>query len=234
MNLLWGRCIAFAKVLRLATLQLVGRRFWLFPLFPLAWPLFQIVLLLTGGNREPFEPLAAQNTLIGMPMAVLALFLGARVIAGEIESRSLEIAYTVPGGTERLWLLRLAAAWLLVVASGLLLALVTFVFLTPFPPMALYGAIQGATFYLVLSMGMAALFRSEVAGLIATAAVLGLNLLLSQLLISPFWNPLSRPNADAAQLFESAVKNRLGFLIVCFFLVALAFARAARREKMLS
>lgn len=225
-------------LLRLAAYQLAGRRLWILVLLPLVWPLFQAVLLLTGGRTESFAPVAAQNTLIGLPTTVLALFLGVRVIAGEIDGRSLEIAYTVPGGAHRLWLAKLLAAWLLLVGSLLVLAGVTFLFFTAFPLAALYGALQAASFYLVVAMGLATLTRSEVAGALSAVAVLGLNGLLTgfgdnQLRISPFWNPLAVRQVESSQLFAWTLQNRIGVLLAIAALCGLAFSRAERRETML-
>ena len=157
----WGPDVG---LLRLALLVVGGRRFWLLPLLPLLWLLFQAGVLLIVGGGEGFGPAAAQGALIGLPLTLLAAFLGIRIIAGEIDGRNLEIAYTVPGGCERVWWAKLFASVLILVTSEVLLAGVTFTFFTPFPWSALYGAMQAALFYLVLSMAMATLFRSEAAG----------------------------------------------------------------------
>lgn len=226
------------RLMRLAALQLAGRRFWILPLLPLLWLAVQAVLLLLG-TREGFEPAAAQNTLIGLPVAVLAVFLGVRIVAGELDQRSLEIAYTVPGGAHRVWLTKLAAALAMLVASMVLQAAVVYVFFTPFPMVvALYGALQAVLFYLVVSMGLATLFRSEVAGAMATAALLGLNGLIAgfgenQVRVSPFWNPLALGEVDPGEVLARAVQNRIGFVLVVAAVVAMTFGRAERREKML-
>ena len=109
---------------------------------------------------------------------------------------------------------------------------------TPFPWSALYGAMQAALFYLVLSMGMATLFRSEAAGAMGIAAVLGFNGLISgfgeqQLRISPFWNPYALENADPVELFAWTLQNRVGIILATAAILALAFMRANRRERML-
>ena len=225
-------------VLRLSAVLLAGRRYWLLPLLPLLWLAVQAILLLAGAATG-FERDAAQNTLIGMPVAVLAVFLGGRIITGELDQRSLEIAYTVPGGAHRVWLGKLAAAGLLLLASLALMASVTFAFFTSFPVLqSLYGAGQGVAFYLVAAMGLATLFRSEVAGALTTTGLLGLNGLITgfgenPLRISPFWNPLSVDRADADQMLAMSVQNRIGIALAIAAIVALTFARAERREKML-
>ncbi len=219
-------------VLRLSAVLLAGRRYWLLPLLPLVWLTIQAALLLAG--RPTLEPAAAQNTLIGVPVAVLAVFLGGRIITGELDQRSLEIAYTVPGGAHRVWLGKLAAAALLLLASMALLAIFTFSFFTDFPILqSLYGAAQGVAFYLAAAMGFATLFRSEVAGALATIGLLGFNGLINPLPISPFWNPLSVDRADAEQMLAMSVQNRIGIALAIAAIVALTFARAERREKML-
>lgn len=226
-----------SELVHLAALTLAGHRFWLLPLLPLGWLAFQAAALLLGAEAR-LEPASAQGALIGFPLTLLAVFLGVRIIAGEIDGRSLEIAYTVPGGCQRVWWAKLLAAWLLLVAGELLLAGATFVFFTAFPWSALYGALQAATFYLVLSMAMATLLRSEAAGAMAAAAILAVNGLLTgfgdnQLRISPFWNPHAVDSSDGAEVFAWTLQNRVGVLLAVAGITALAFMRANRRERML-
>ena len=226
-------------LLRLALLVLAGRRFWLFPFLPLLWLLFQAGVLIIGAE-EGFTPASAQVALVGLPLTLLAAFLGLRIIAGEIDGRSLEIAYTVPGGCERVWWAKLLASTLVLLASETLLVAGTYFFFTPLPWSALYGALQPALFYLVLAMGMATLFRSEVAGAMGVAAILGLDLLISgfgtnPVRISPFWNAaVAIDNADdAAQLVAWSLQNHIGVLLASAAILGLAFMRANRRERML-
>lgn len=221
----------------LAAITVAGHRFWLLPLIPLAW------LGLVGGAAwlgladDEFEPASAQGALIGLPLTVLAVFLGVRVIAGEADNRSLEIAYTVPGGCNRVWRAKLAGAVLLLLIAEGLLGTAAWLFFTPFPLHALYGALQPAVFYMVLAMALATLFRSEIAGAMVTAVVLAFNGLMSgfgvrQLRVSPFWNPLAA-EGDAATLLAAAVQNRIGVALATAGVLALAFMRANRRERML-
>ncbi|MCE2558206.1 MAG: hypothetical protein J4F98_06190 [Acidobacteria bacterium] len=220
-------------VLRTSAVLLAGRRYWLLPFLPLVWLGIQAVMLLAG-MRPSVEPAAAQNSLIGVPVAVLAIFLGGRTITGELDQHSLEIAYTVPGGAHRVWLGKLIAAILILLSSLILLATFTYAFFTDFPVLqSLYGATQGVVFYLAAAMGFGTLFRSEVAGSLATIGVLGLNRLLGSFRISPFWNPLAVEEADAAQMLALNVQNRIGVALAIAAIVALTFTRAERREKML-
>lgn len=221
--------------IRVSAVLVAGPRYWLLPLLPLVWLALQAGLLIAG-RAASFEPAASQNTLIGLPLAVLAVILGGRIIGSELDQRTLEIAYTVPGGAHRVWLGKLAAAGLMLLASLSLMATVTFVLFTPFPIIqTLYGASQGAAFHLVTGMGLATLFRSETAGAMATIAVLALNLRTAQagLRTSPFWNPLTVEGADADRLLAMAVQNRIGIALVIAAILALTFSRAERREQML-
>ena len=228
---------AHLTLFRLAALTVSGNWFWLLPLLTLLWPAALAVATLLG-MRGGFEPDAAQG-IMAVPMTALAVFLGVRVIAGEIDGRSLEIAYTVPGGCERVWWAKLAGAMLLLIVAEALLAVTVYIFfVSDFPLGALYGALQAATFYLVLAMATATLFRSEVAGAMVTVAVLVLNGMVTgfggnQARISPFFNPLAARSADAVELLGWTVQNRIGIALVMCGIVSLAFMRANRRERML-
>jgi len=226
-------------IVRLSAVLIGGPRYWLLPLLPLPWLALQAILLVTG-RKTGFEPAAVQNILVGTPLSALAVFLGSRIIAGELDEHTLEIAYTVPAGAHRVWLGKLAAAGLILLASLSLMAVLTFTFFTGFPVVqTLYGAAQGAGFCLALTMGLATLFRSGTSGTVATIGLLGLGAVIPPLFalllrISPFWNPLTVQGADADQLLAMAVRNRIGYALVIAAIVALTFARAERRERMLS
>ena len=233
----WRHLAASLTLYRLAAISVAGHRFWLLPLLPLGWLAVLAAAMLLGIGGGEFEPMSAQGDLIGLPLTVLAIFLGLRVIAGEIDGRSLEIVYTVPGGCERVWWAKLAGATLMLVLAEALLAAVAWSFFTVFPPMALYGALQAAIFYLVLAMATATLFRNEVAGALTTVAILALNGFVTgfgsvQLRFSPFWNPLAA-DGDPQQVLAATVQNRIGVALVAAGILSLAFMRANRRERML-
>jgi ABC-type transport system involved in multi-copper enzyme maturation permease subunit len=216
--------------------MMAGRRYWLLPLLPLAWLVFLQLELFSFFNVSPE---AVQGLVLGVPMSLLGIFLGIRVIAGEIDDRSLELAYTVPGGSERLWRIKLIAAVTMLLVMEATLALVTVTLITGFPLGALYGAFQAACFYLVLSLSLATLFRSQIGGGVFTVILLGINGALTgfgnvQLRGSPFFNPYVIVGADSTDLLAWTVQNRIGMLLLMAGILSLAFMRANRRERMLS
>ena len=230
------------RFLRHAWSVMAGSRYWLLPILPLGWLVVQKIYLVI--NEVNYLPEEVQGPLLGAPLTAIGIFLGMRIIAGEIDDRSLEVAYTVPGGPERLWLIKLGAAMLMLISAEILLALGVWLFFTTFPPGALYGALQAATFYLVLSMALGTLFRGEAAGAIVTLGVLGLNGLLTQfgdnqIRISPFYNPYlfttgnSNQYTSAEEILAWTIQNRAGMALAMAAIAALAFMRANRRETML-
>jgi hypothetical protein len=96
--------------------------------------------------------------------------------------------------------------------------------------------------YLVLAMALSTLFRSEATGALVTVGVLSLNALFtdfgdSQGRLSPFWNPAVpslQEQHGAAEVLARTVQNRIAMVLIIAAIVALTFARAERREKMLS
>lgn len=228
------------QLVRLSTRISGGRLFWLVPLMPLLWPLILVVAQLLGDGRTFNE--ADAMRVIAVPLAVLAIALGARVIAGEIDRRTLEIAYTVPGGASRIWTAKLLSAAFWLGVAELPLMLVTWLFFTAVPLDAIYTAYQAAIVYLVLSLGLAAVTRSEVTGVLVTLVLLFINGLFTgfgdhQQRWSPFWNQaalLRLDRFDPADIQTWTIQNRLFMVLLVAALVALAYARAERREKMLS
>jgi hypothetical protein len=165
---------------------------------------------------------------------ILGIGFGVRIIAGEMDFRTLEIAYTVPGGAHRVWLAKLFSATLLLVAAEALLALATLT-LTDYPLSALYGALQAAIFYMVLAMAFSALFKGEAVGALMTVVVLLINFPIQggNLVISPFFNPENLALLDEADILAKTVRNRIGYLLVIAAIAALSFGRAESREKIL-
>ena|SRR5690606_21313379 len=234
-----ARAIGDTAVLLGLSLRLqLGKRSFVVPLLALLWPAYQALTLVAGWRSQSFDSAEAQNALIGFPLTVLAIGLGVRIIAAEIEQRTLEVTYTVPGGASRVWISKLGAAALVLLAAEALLAIVTAAFFTPYSPGALYGALQGAVFYLVLAAGLGALFRSEITAALVAGVVLAANGFLTGFgnvpsRWSPLFNPLGVQNASPADVLAWTVQNRIGVAIAIAALVALSCARAERRETLL-
>jgi len=189
--------------------------------------------------EESFEPVHAQNVLIGVPLCILAIGLGVRIIANEMDRRTLEIAYTVPGGCHRIWLAKMMASIMILLLSECLLAMITYVVFTPFPVSALYGAFQATFFYLVSAMALAALCKSEITGAMVSTVLISLNGLLTgfgglQSRVSPFFNSLALRESANLDVTAYLVQNRIGFVLIVAGITALAFSRAENREKLLS
>jgi len=229
-----GRWSDQLRLIHHSARNLGGRWFWLAPLLPLLWLGFQYISVILEWRPTSWEMVDAQNKLIGFPLAILGAGLGVRVIAGEIDRRTLEIAYTVPGGAHRVWLSKMAAAFLILVVTEAVAALATFVFLTPFPLSSLYGALQSAVFFMVLSMGLGALLKSEAAGAMVCAGVLTLALMISPLRVSPFFNIELASNLETVERVARLVQNRVGYVILTVAVMLLTFGRAEQRERLLS
>lgn len=229
-----GRLMDALRLVQHSARTVGGRWFWLAPLLPLPWIGFQYLSVVLGWRDTSWEIADAQNTLIGFPLTVLGGVLGVRVIAGEIDRRTLEIAYTVPGGAHRVWLSKLAAGFLILLVTEVLAALTTWMFCTSFPLNTLYGALQPAVFFMVLAMGLGALLKSESAGAMVCAGILTLALMTTMLRISPFYNIELLPELETVERLARLTQNRVGYTIVTAVVMLLTFSRAEQRERMLS
>lgn len=202
-------------------------------LLPCVLPLLFYVIAVLSPGSSGFDETAVPGLLIGLPVSVVAVFLGVRVVAGEIDQGTLEVAYTVPGGAWKVWTPKLVAAAAILAASMVPSAAVVFFLLTGFPLDALYAAYQGALFHLAVATGMAAWCRGEISGALATAPILMLSFLTWQSRISPFWSVVAAGNQEPEEVLAAAVQNRIGYALAIAAVIALAYARANRREKML-
>jgi hypothetical protein len=231
------RIRSYLRLTRLSAQLVSGRRFWIAMLLPLFWPAFQAFLLLVGWRNVGVEEAGVQG-LMGFPLTVLAIGLGIRIIAGDMDRRTLEIAYTVPGGCQRVWLAKMVACFLMLTGSEILLALVTLIFFSSVPLTALYGALQASVFYMIAGMAFAAFFRNEITGAMAAAALLALNGFfagfgVNKMRISPFFNPLAIQDRDVTAVFAWTLQNRILFILLIAAITLLTFSRVERREKML-
>jgi ABC-type transport system involved in multi-copper enzyme maturation permease subunit len=240
-NRLRGKIKDYLRLTHLSIQLIAGRRFYITVLLPLLWPAFQVFLLLVGWRQSEIEAVEVQS-LIGLPLVIYAIGLGIRIIASEVDRRTLEIAYTVPGGSHRIWLAKMTACFCLLLFSEVLLAIVTLILFTSFPFVSFYGAFQAAVFYMVVGMAFAALFRSEISGAMATALFLTVNFLIDSggvnmvsdinHRISPFFNPLAF-DSNMTDVSAYTIQNRILFIIVILAITLLTFSRVERREKML-
>ncbi len=231
----------YLRLTHLSIQLIAGRRFYITVLLPLLWPAFQVFLLLVGGRQSEIEAVNVQ-TLIELPLVIYAICLGIRIIASEVDRRTLEVAYTVPGGSHRIWLAKMTASFCLLLFSEVLLAIVTLILFTSFPFVSFYGALQAAVFYMVVGMAFAAFFRSEISGAMATALLLTINIIyglgssvssnVSLMRLSPFFNPLAI-DSNMTDVSAYTIQNRILFIIVISAITLLTFSRVERREKML-
>lgn len=222
------------RMLHLAAKLLAGRFYPAVPAFVLVWPALMWLFLLAGNPPNGYRPPQALSWLIGLPLGMFGAALGVRVIAGEIDRRTLEIAYTIPGGAWRLFAWKLVAGLPLILWAEALLAAAAFLLFTDFPAGALYGAFQIGYFYLVVGMAAGALAKSEITGAMIAFGAVYLGWLAGWLRISPFFDPTVWTDRDDATRLAWAVQNRLGMLLAAVALTALAFGRAERRERLLS
>jgi hypothetical protein len=124
--------------------------------------------------------------------------------------------------------------FLILIVAEALLALATYVFCTAFPWSTLYGSLQGAVFFMVLSMGFGALLKSEAAGAMVCAGVLTIALMTTSLRVSPFFNIEVLQDLEAIDRIARLVQNRIGYVLITAAVMLLTFGRAEQRERLLS
>lgn len=211
---------------------LAGRKFWIIIFLPLLWLVIRALFIIFGSA----EKLGPENAhyLMSIPLSVVGMGLGIRIIAGEIDSRTLEIAFTVPGGCHRIWLAKIATAVSMLLVSEILLTLCTMIFFTSVTPGTFYGVLQGSVFYLIMGMAFSTFFRSEITGAMGIIVLFAINLMIGAgSRVSPFFNPLAMESTEKAQALSYTVQNRIFFLIFIAVVTLLTFSRVERREKML-
>jgi hypothetical protein len=222
----------YSRIMLYSARLVAGRKFWIVVFLPLLWLVIRAAYIMFGGG----EKLGPENAhyLMSVPLSVVAIGFGIRLIAGEIDSRTLEIAYTVPGGCHRVWLAKIVTSVSMLIFSEMLLTLFTTIFFTSVTPGTFYGVLQGTVFYLIAGMAFSTFFRSEITGAMATAVLFVFNLFIGPgSRISPFFNPLALDNAEKSQMVSYTIQNRIFFIIFMAVVALMTFSRVERREKML-
>lgn len=243
MKNVWAKVTQWFELIRLAMVAIAGHFFWIWPLvLVVGW--LSVHTFLEHDKINIINSITVsdvQNRMLGIPLAILGSILGLRIIAGEINSRTIEIIYTVPGGANRVWTIKLLAAIAMVVITEIALALYTWFYFTHFPIEAMLGAFLASVFFMVLSMGFSALFRSEVSGAIIAALVFFVSMLMLQgpgeenmKKFLPFFNPYATNVDESVNLLSLTIQNRIGYFLVILGLICLAYMRGERREKLLS
>lgn len=225
------------EVLRYAAIAIAGHKFWLIPIIvPIVW-------LVPQSGMEILDWVTIRDEGIqfrlAVPLAFVGLFLGLRIIASEINARTLEIVYTVPGGAEKVWWVKILASLMILLLTEAVMGVYAWFLITPYNLESLYGALQAGVFYMAVAMGFSTLFKSEVAGAIVAVVVLGLNLVFTefgreQIWFSPIYNPHAINDQVLKTIVVETIRNRIFIALVTIMIFSLAFLRGNRREKLLS
>ncbi|MEW5251326.1 hypothetical protein [Microbulbifer discodermiae] len=206
---------------------------------PVGW-LLAILLLWPGMHflaaslwmENGYDLRQVQNQLIGFPAYLIAVLLGARLIAREVDKRTLEVAYTLPRGIGFVWWQKMWAASLLLCICTLCLALAA-ALLRPYPGWILLQALAGTIFYFILACVLGTWLRSEFSAQLLAFVALGFNLLASQNHWLPLFNPLRLEDVDSHQQWTMMWQNFTLVTAVVLICGSLAWLRIQSSENTL-
>ena len=228
--------LEYLRLLWLARLSLAGRWSFALAFAPIVWPLLLAVLLLMSPEDAGYEPQSVATVLLGPAVAALGIGFGVRIVGAEIEQRTIELAYTVPGGAKKVWTAKLIAAGATLVLSTLLTGGFVAALLTEFPPNVLLDALLASLTYMCLALWLSVITRSEVTGALLSVPLLVLGILLGETRFSPFFNTLELVESGqyaTREIVAWSTQNRVGQALACLALVLMAYGGADRREKLL-
>lgn len=211
----------------------MGHRFWMLPFAVFIWPLLQACMVFIGWKQGGFELVDVQNRLMGYPLYLMSIGIGVGLIANEVEKRTLEVSFTLPGGSAKIWINKLIAASFLIIMAELILGLCTWIFFTGITSGIVIRVFQGAIFYLVLAMTAGAFFKNSLIAGIVTCFVLFANSYFTNGSWSPVFNPLTINNLSAGDLMQLIIRNHFIVIAAIFVMALLAFLRMEQREALL-
>ena len=211
----------------------MGHRFWMLPFAVFIWPLLQASMMFMGWKQGGFELVDVQNRLMGYPLYLMAIGIGVGLIANEVEKRTLEVSFTLPGGAARIWINKLIAASFLIIVAEFILAFCTWIFFTGITSGIIIRVFQGAIFYLVLAMTAGAFFKNSLIAGIVTCFVLFINSYFTNRSWSPVFNPLTINNLSTGDLMQLIIRNHFIIVLAIFVMALLTFLRIEQREALL-
>jgi hypothetical protein len=233
-----------AATLRLGFINLkllFGRHWWLFLFALLLWFGWLVLRVLMGWNDTPWHENAVQNLALAPPLLLLAVNLGMNAFAFEIDERTIEGVFTVSGSRYRPWLVRIGTVFACLLASDLLLAALTWVFLVDFPFVGVsLNALVPILLYFSLTLMFSLLFKGAIPAGLAVTPLLLFNVVLNNApairhtRFQVFFNYLDRPSEiDAALWRIMAIQNRLGLLLIIGLILFYTVRLTDKRERLL-
>jgi len=227
------------SLLRYALIMQFGRRFWLVACLPLMWLVLQ-QLLLWAGWHESFTADMVQNSLIGFPLYCFAIACGVRVVAADIEQRTLEVALSASGGAWQIWTVKTLAATLLMGCSLLIMSLACWLLFTTFlstsflstafPWGALIGVGKALLFFLILSVYVGSRIKSELPALVIMLGVLAFGLAQSDQFWSPLFNPLNTSMIEQYSTYQIATWTQRNHVLCATLLALIVWLLHSRSE----
>lgn len=221
-------------LLRYALIMQFGRRIWLVACLPFMWLVLQ-QLLLWAGWHENFTADMVQNSLIGFPLYCFAIACGVRVVAADIEHRTLEVALSASGGAWQIWTVKTLAAALLLGCSLLIMSLACWLLLsnfssTEFPWIALIGVSKALLFFLIMSVYVGSRIKSELPALAIMLGVLALGLAQSDQFWSPLFNPLNTNMLEQYSTYQIATWTQRNHVLCATLLALIVWLLHSRSE----
>lgn len=206
-----GRLIlAGWDLIRLEVLVVTGGRGLVMALLLLAY--FAAVALWTHFRDEPVDAAWFYNGLLVLPASVQAVALGMVAIAGERDTRQLEVTFVTPAGRHLVWAFRMIAVEAACVAAAAVLSVLAWVLDRDHAiVLAVVHAAAPLALATTLTMFGSVAFRSGAAAGLATSVVAFLSLFVHGSQWDVFWfNPFDPPETllDADAWVRAVLANR--------------------------
>jgi len=232
-----GRIGSWVQLFRLCLKVTFSTRYWFLLVGGLVY--FVIVWLIHAFGDEPYTPLEVLNMILTPPGVFLSILLGMQLVLQERETGTIEVMFAISRSRYRVWLLKALTVYIAIFVLHLMLAGLTWVFITDFAfwPVLLNSMVPALLFG-NLTMLFTVLTRSTNGGALLASIVLVLVFLFqgpwNDTIAFPFLNlqelALELPREEYVRV---AVLNRLLVLGTAFALLGVALRRTNARERLL-
>jgi ABC-type transport system involved in multi-copper enzyme maturation permease subunit len=237
-NKLRGRIGSWLQLFRLCLKVTFSTRYWFLLVGGLVY--FVIIWLMNAfGDGDPYGPMDVQNMILAMPGVFLAILLGMQLVLQERETGTIEVMFAISRSRYRIWLLKALTVYIAIFILQVMLAVLTYVFITDFPFLpVLLNSMVPALFFGNLTVLFSIVTRSTNGGALLASIVLFLVFFFQsafdESIIYPFLNiqELAR-DMPIEEYVRIAVVNRILVLGSAFALLGLALRRTNARERLL-
>ena len=232
-----NRLGSWLQLFRLCLKVTFSTRYWF--LLVGGFVYFVIVWLMNAFGDGEMGPTGVLNGMLALPGVFIAVLLGMNLVLQERETGTIEVMFAISRSRYRVWILKALTVYIAIFILHLMLAVLTFVFITDFSFFSvLLNSMVPALLFGNLTVLLSVATRSTNGGALLAVIILFLVFFfqgaMNNSIFYPFLNlELLARDLPTEEFLRIAVLNLVTVLGMAFALLGLALRRTHARERLL-